>query len=365
MKRIFAFFLASLLCLCLFACGDREPDEPIVPDDYSGPWLGFQSAFTRADSSQYNNGTLQVKYVGNSVVLFEFDLMEGSEAEDYADTLRISGTLLVGEDGGGVYEGLDADGQMVFTIAFALAGDGQVIDVTHTGEVPMDPDGRYEWVTGSLECSEGTALALLENLPTALTSLNANIGAYTVEYPDEYVLNYFYPVTATLDDTGAVLAQFIVTDDLTAVYRLDTEDGVPALIYGEAQTMLDQVVYLMDDYDDYDGEDSGDGLLWSEAVPLLPVILEGGTLLAPGASAQLVLDAPYAFAVSFSELLSTDDAIAKVGADGKITAVAPGAASITGNIAVDDGSRGFTVELTVGGEGESAEAVAVEESPAG
>ena len=159
------------------------------------------------------------------------------------------------------------------------------------------------------------------------------------------MLNYFYQVTVTFDDTGAVLAQFIVTDDLTAVYRLDTEDGIPALIYGEAQTMLDRIIYL-------DNENMGEEAQFDGAVPMLPVILEGGTWLKPDARVKLALESPYPFACTFEDVLVTDDDVAAVSADGIVTAGVTGTATITGTLVVDDGKTGFSIEIIVANEGE-------------
>jgi len=111
--------------------------------------------------------------------------------------------------------------------------------------------------------------------------------------------------------------------------------------------MLDQVVYLSAEELGEDEEE------FAEAIPLLPVIAQDGTLLEPGTSSRLALDAPYPFACVFKELLSTDDDIAAVSADGTIKAVAPGMVTITGDIVVDDGSKAFSIELFVGGEGEA------------
>lgn len=356
MKRIFTTFLASVLLMTLAVSCSKPGTAPPAPeagkqsqstameDSYTGPWHGFTSSFARQDSSQYNNSTLQVRYLANGVVLFEFDIMEGSESGDIAHSFQIPGTMLASEsDHTGVYEHLNFEtGETLFTINFTLAKDEQQMTVAHTGDVPMDPDGVYEHVGAGVECSEGTARALVENLPTAATSLNSTLGAYTINYPEDYVLNYFYPVTATFDDTGAVLASFLVTDDLSAVWRLDTEDGVPALIFGEGQSMLDQVVYLNDSDEDEDAMND-------EAVSLLDVTLEGGTLLQPDESRKLKLDAPYPFPVSFADLLSTDEEIVTVSAEGEIKALKSGTATITGSIVIEDGKRGFSMDITVTG----------------
>jgi hypothetical protein len=195
---------------------------------------------------------MQVKGLDDSVVLFEIDMIEDSKSEDRSSSLQIAGTMFALDDGIGVYECLKEDGSTAYSIRFECSEDGQLITVTHAGDIPMNPDGDYDWTDFRLESDAGLAVALLENLPTAAASLNSNTGAYTTNYPEESVLIYFYPVTATLDDTGAVRAEYVVCADMSAVWRLDKEDGIPALIYNTAQDMLDMVVYPDP------GDDSGD-----------------------------------------------------------------------------------------------------------
>lgn len=360
MKRFYRLFaVTAAAALLLTGCNGKtapaasgNTGSQIIPAPANTGWNGYFGTLTRQSSSQYNNATLQVKGLDNSVVLFEIDMMEGSEEEDRSSSLQIVGTMLTGEDGSGLYEALKEDGSTEYTIRFDRSEDGQLITVTHTGDTPMNPDGKYDWVDSQIESDAGLAVALLENLPTAATSLNGNIGAYTINYPEESVLNYFYPVTATLDDTKAVLAEYLVCADLSAVWRLDTEDGVPALIYGTAQDMLDKLVYPE-----------------PEATPLLGVVLKGGTLMEPGSSAKIQLDLPYPFACSLGQPLSSNEAVATVSKDGTVTAHSPGTATITADIVVEDGKRGFTLEITVGSEGKAAEsqpaAKANSEKPAG
>lgn len=338
---------------------DDHQNNPSDDEAFGEGWDGFTSAFARSDSSQYNNATLQIKDMGGGVALFGINIMEGSESAEQAEEVNISGAFIANSDLTGTYEAINEAGETLFDIHFKLAQDGQSLTVTHEGDMPMSPDGTYEWVDAFVEADAGMAKALLENLPTAATSLNSNLGAYTVNYPESWVLNYFYPVTATFDDTGAVLADFIVTDDLTAVWRLDTEDGVPALIFGEAQTMLDQVVYL-------EPEENGEpeAEILPEAVPLLDVGMEAGTFLEPGTTAKLILDSPYPFPFTIAEPLSVDDSVATVGEDGVVTAHSAGMTTIMGTIVIEDGRRGFMLDITVGKEGEAFKIVAASEPEA-
>lgn len=328
---------------------DVETAESDDTDELTGSniysWDGYFGTLVNRESTEYTNATLQVKGLGNSLVLFEFDIMEGSESEDSAGTFIIAGTMLTDDKGIGLYESLNEDGTTAYSIGFDRSEDGTMITVSHTGNLPMNPDGEYDWVDDNIESDAQLAVALLEHLPTAATSLNGNIGAYTINYPEAGVLDYFYPVTATLDDTKAILAEYLVCSDLSSVWRLDTEDGIPALIYGTAQDMLDAVVYL--------NKLGGDEVQASlEATPLLDVMLEGGILMEPGASAKIVIDSPYPFASSLDQPLSSNEEVATVSDDGTVTAHQSGTTTIMADIVVEDATRSFMLDITVGTEGE-------------
>jgi hypothetical protein len=322
---------------------DRAPTTE-TSETANVSWSGYFGTLTRKGSGQYDNAVLQVKSLDDMVVLFEIDMMEGSESEDQARSLKISGTMLIGDDGKGLYEHPKEEGGTAYSVRFNRSEDGQQMAVTHTGEIPMNPDGDYEWIDSEIESDPDLATALLEHLPAVATSLNGNVGAYTINYPEESLLDYFYQVTATLDDTGAKLAEYLVCADLSAIWRLDTEDGLPVLIYGTAQDMLDRTVYPKSD--DASGDDAT-GETDQGAMPLLGVVLEGGTILKSGANAKLRLDSPYPFPCSFYQPLSVNDEVATVSEDGTVTAHNAGKTIITANVVVDGSKRGFMLEITV------------------
>lgn len=77
------------------------------------------------------------------------------------------------------------------------------------------------------------------------------------------------------------------------------------------------------------------------------------------------MDSPYSFPYSLGQPLSSKDEVAAVSEEGTVTARSPGTATIMADIVVEDGKRGFRLEITVGTEGE---AIAVEvgsEKPVG
>jgi len=347
--------------LCLFACGDKEPIEAGTDDNTPAVWQQVRGNFWRTDSSQYNNGTLQMMYLGNGCAMFEFRLMEGAEgeggSEGWARDIVLPFVMLIGEDGIGRYES-DPDSETPLKIAVELSDDGKTATVTHTGEMPIPCDGVYQFNDEGLEVTEVSAAAILDHLPTAATSLNYNLGAYTMAYSEEVIADWFYPVEATFNDTGVTLAKFIIARDLSAVYRVD-DDIEPALIFGSVQPMMDYEYYI---YPEIEGEDAEDEPI---LVSLVDVISEAGLTLEPGGASKLLAVLPWDFSYAI-EAHSSGPSIVTVSAAGEIKAVAAGAATISGTLTMDGGVKEFELEITVIKEGEAAEAVAVPaEDPAG
>ena len=200
-------------------------------------WEAATGYYVQEQSSQYNNAMLQLKFLSEGCVLFELEIMEGSEDADTADTQVLCAVLLVGQDGVGRYE-TPPDSQEPYTLAFQLAEEGRKVSISHTGEMSMSPDGVYAFMDAGIEVSEASATALLEFLPTAATSLSSTGGAYTLMFSEDLIGERFLPVKAVLGDTGAVLAKFLIAEDMSAVYRVD-DDTQATLIFGDAQPMPD------------------------------------------------------------------------------------------------------------------------------
>jgi len=348
MKKWLAMLLAASLLLCLFACGNKGGNDEDIGEgiDY-GIWEGLRGNYWRTDSSQYNNGTLQMMYLGNGCAMFEFRLMEGAESEDglsegWARDMVLPFVMLIGEDCIGRYES-DPEAENPLKITVELSEDGETATVAHTGEMPIPCDGVYQFNSEGLEVTEVSAAAILDHLPTAATSLNHNLGAYTITYSEEVVADWFYPVTATFDDTGAALAKFIIARDLSAVYRVD-DDIEPTLIFGSAQPMLDYEYYVYPEIGEEDAEAE------SILVSLVDVISEAGLTLEPGSTSKLIAALPWDFDYTI-EANSAYPSIVTIDADGEIKAVGEGAANISGKLTIDGGVKLFELEITVAKEG--------------
>lgn len=348
-KRLLAIFLAATLVLFFAGC-DRtgKTDESGQPSEKSTPievWEELHGSFVREDSSQYNNAVLFMKYLSNNCAMFEFRLVEGSEEEDLAHDTLIYGVLIV-DDGKGTFETIP-DAFNPFTINFSLSEDGQRIIVTHSGDLSISPDGEYLFTDANLEVSSLSANTIIEHLPTASTSLNSTLGAYTINYPDALVSDWFYIVEVTFDDTGAVLAKFAIAKDLSAVFRID-DDIEPALIFGSAQPMMDAEIYILQE--DEDAEELEESELIGEpnyeAQPLVFVELDSGIVLTPGATGKLIPLIPYELPYTLTAT-STENSIATVDENGLVTAVSLGEATISGTLTVEDGTKEFSIDIIV------------------
>lgn len=348
MKRI-NVLLAVLLALSLLLAGCASTP---APDDHSpgdGVWETVCGSYAWDESSQYTNSVLSLMWLDKSCVLFEFNLMEGSEEEDSATELTVSGVLNVQEDGSGIYEAASDDGESRLMIAFAISEDGKQVSVSHEGELPISPDGNYTFTDSGMEVSDYSATELVRYLPTDATGLNTDLGAYTLNYPESLVSGWFYPLDATFDDSGECLAKFIVAKDLSAVFRVD--DGMePVLIYGSAQPMMDAETWP--EFDDEVNEGSVDEPaeeISYEPYPLVSVGADNGTFLTVGESTMLLANLPWDLPFTL-EASSADTSIADVDENGVITAVTPGETSIIGTLTVEDGVKEFEIIINVFGE---------------
>lgn len=346
--------LTVLLVLSLLLAGCASTDMPIdvptdVPTDTSlsdGVWETVCGSYAWDESSQYTNSLLSMMWLDYGCVLFEFNLMEGSEAEDSATELTVSGVLNVQEDGSGIYEAVSDDGESRLKILFEISEDSEQVTVSHEGKLPISPDGNYTFTDSGMEVSDYSATELVRYLPTAATSLNSNLGAYTLNYPEALVSDWFYPVDATFDDSGEYLAKFIVAKDLSAVFRVD-DDIEPVLIYGSAQSMMDAEVWP--EFDDEYYEDSEDEPAAENSYDLYPLVSVGadnGTFLTVGESTTLLVNLPWDLPFTL-EAGSADISIADVDENGVITGFTPGETSITGTLTVENCVKEFEIIITV------------------
>lgn len=348
MKRI-NVLLAVLLAFSLLLAGCASTP---APDDHSpgdGVWETVCGSYAWDESSQYTNSVLSLMWLDNGCVLFEFNLMEGSEEEDSATELTVSGVLNVQEDGSGIYEAASDDGESRLMIGFEISEDGKQVTVSHEGELPISPDGNYTFTDSGMEVSDYSATELVRYLPTDATGLNTDLGAYTLNYPESLVSGWFYPLDATFDDSGECLAKFIVAKDLSAVFRVD-DDMEPVLIYGSAQPMMDAETWP--EFDDEDNEGSVDEPaveISYDPYPLVSVGADNGTFLTVGESTALLANLPWDLPFTL-EASSADTSIADVDENGVITAVTPGETSIIGTLTVEDGVKEFEIIINVFGE---------------
>jgi hypothetical protein len=325
---------------------DKDADDSDNSQDETMPneaWL-TSGTFVRDDSSQYNNAVLQLKYLSNNCVMFEFRLMEGDESEDSAETLTIPAVFVIDEDNIGRYESLP-DSESPFKIEFSmLNADGKSVAVTHQGDIEISPDGVYTFVDKGLEVSETSAISILEHLPTAATSLNHNNGEYIIQYPEALVANWFYPVQAVFkDDPDTVIAKFLIAKDLSVVYRAD-DDIEPVLIFGSAQPMM-EAEYIPFESDP--PEDAEDIVVTDYLVPIVDVMVEQGVHLMVGDETKFLVSMPWELQYTIEGVKSSDSSIIEVDENGNIKANAVGEATISGKIIIDDGEKEFLIEMTV------------------
>ncbi|MFZ2538863.1 MAG: hypothetical protein WAX04_08165 [Oscillospiraceae bacterium] len=304
-------------------------------------WYEVKGTYAKDDNSQYDCGTLSLMYLDNDVVMFEFFMMEGSESENTSNNFCLAGAFYLDDNGIGIYEHPKTGN---VKITFNLS-DNQV-SVKQTGKLPIDVSGNYKFIEDHINVTEDAAIEILEQLPTATTSLNHNNGEYKLQLSEEMIDGWFYDVKASFVDTNALIAEFYISGDMSAVYRIDT--GTPILIWGSAKPMID-ATYLSDskslfgvteDENNSNVADEDENYVKTNYVSIIPQ----NDAIAIGDSTPTVITVPGNLNYTLT-CKSSDPEIAKIDEKGVITVVADGEAIITGMITIDGAEKPF--EFTV------------------
>lgn len=94
MRIIVAVMLTLLLCSLTLLAGAASKND----------WKNTAGCYVWTESSQYNNGVLNIKPLGDDKYLYELKVMRGSEEEDSAEDFVTAGVFEINEDGDGIAE---------------------------------------------------------------------------------------------------------------------------------------------------------------------------------------------------------------------------------------------------------------------
>ena len=79
MKKILKILMLYLLIIIGCVGCSNKPQEPEKIDNV---WKDVLGSYSREENSEYSNGVLNMKYLGDNAVMAEIKLMEGSESEE-------------------------------------------------------------------------------------------------------------------------------------------------------------------------------------------------------------------------------------------------------------------------------------------
>ena len=355
--KLVVFMLTLVLMLAVAAVAMAKGDEE---------WKKVNGSYTWKESAQYSNGTLDVKPLGNGNYLFLFDTMRGSEAENSSFSFHTAELMRIDNNGVGIAEFL-ADKKPV-KLTFTLKGKS--IFVKQTGTLPADLSGEYIRNDSDKAVFEGTdaaAIIMPKGLDPAKTGLNSANSPYRLVRAMESVGGFFYDIRAVRKSDNKMFARFLVSDDLTMVYRQDNFKAVPKLIYGTPESLftvqyvpLDKIPGEDDEEESADEtppglpegatEESADGTeTGKEAEPnqLSAVVRVGpaAPLVKVGESTKMEVYLPGNLSYKLTDLKSSASDKVSVDEKGNMTAKAEGTATISGKITVDGVSREFKREV--------------------
>lgn len=343
-RNIFSLAITLLLC-CVTVLSFAAPKSE---------WQKAKGSYVWTQSSQFNNGILHILPLEDDIYLYEFKVLRGSESEDSAEEFQTAGTFLLEDNGDGVAD--VSYGDELVQLRFSLH-DG-VVTATQDGALPLDIQGDYKHNEDSFEVSENAAVALIESLPSAVTSLTAANRPYRLVYADETVDGWFYQVTAIFEPTNDVIARYLVAADLSAVYRNDEGVEEPGLIYGSPENMLAATRAPLVEVEETEAPTVESGELEGDAeekeqtaeaaaqVSALVTVAVEEESLRVGESTEIKAQLPGNVGYTVADLVSENTDVVKVEGNA-LVGVAPGTAIVKGNLHLEKGKKPFEVSVTV------------------
>lgn len=148
MRIIVTVMLTLLLCSLTLLAGAASKND----------WKNTAGCYVWTESSQYNNGVLNIKPLGDDKYLYELKVMRGSEEEDSAEDFVTAGVFEINEDGDGIAE---VDYQNNDTVELRFVLKDKSITAYQDGPLPLDVQGEYRFNEDSFDVSEAAAAALL------------------------------------------------------------------------------------------------------------------------------------------------------------------------------------------------------------
>ncbi len=332
------------LCLCCLTL--------LVSAATKDDWKNVGGCYVWTESSQYNNGVLNIKPLGDDQYLYELKVMRGSEEEDSAEDFITAGIFTVNEEGDGISE-VEYTGNDTVELRFVYKD--KAVEAYQDGPLPLDVQGEYRFQEADFDASEAAATALLAGLPQEQTGLPEDKAEYNLFFADEAIDGWFYQLLAVQD--SKVIGKYLVAADLSAMYRNDDEDE-PNLIYGSPVNMLaaKRAPLVEEAVQDGPAIESGElegntdeedlpANAASELSPLVTVQPEQESLKV-GEQTAIVANIPGRVVYAVSSLRSSNSSVVKVEGDNQLLAVAPGTASISGKLVLDKGEMAFTTQIT-------------------
>lgn len=323
MRLLMVATLSLLLCLPVYAATPAE-------------WTTVKGTYAREESIQ--SGTLSLMYLDNDVVMFEFFISESTSDYLKNKNFCLAGAFYLDDNGVGIYENPKTGNVQ---LRFELSSN--TVTIKQSGVLPMNVGGKYRFVNSGIKVTDAAATEILEQLPTAATSLNHNNGEYKLSMSQEMVDGWFYDVKANFVDTNALIAEFYIAGDMSAVYRVDTE--TPILIWGSAQPMFDAVYPINAESllgttsatGDERSSESADQVLKAYYVSALPQ----SEAIAVGNSTPIIVTVPGEIGHTM-QCFSSSPKVVKVDDKGVITAVSAGETAINVTVTIDDAKKSFT-----------------------
>lgn len=229
MKKIINIFIIFFVLLfCISGCKENNA-TPSATEKGANPvvWESVSDNYIRDGSNENNSTTLEMKYINNDKLIFQFNINDDNDAKE----ISFPGVMEIYNNDIGHFE-TDPEIFPNYKLLFKISNNGKKIVVEDNSISDISFAGTYRLYDNDFTLTHEGLESLFVFLPYLAPELN-NKSDYNIIVEDNLLEDTYFVTDVNSKSTDTKLARFYIAKDLSVIYQI--YEGVePVVVFSSS-----------------------------------------------------------------------------------------------------------------------------------